>query len=167
MTRHTPIATCLQQIALRGIPSELLSPSSGVYTSIPSNLPLEDIVSVWMSACGAESCPVLAAIYVDVATKRTMKTLTPKNVNSYLVAGLLVATKWADDVSHYAKCQKFFASLIGVPLEVLNRLELQFLADVDWNLFVALPKYHAYQEGFKKLSMKQGRNKAVQRSKSS
>ena len=58
--------------------------------------------------------------------------LCSANVNGYLVAALVLATKWCDDKANRVSIQRKYSSVFGLPLASLNCLERDLLTDLRY-----------------------------------
>jgi hypothetical protein len=87
-------------------------------------------------------CFVLSMVYIDRLGMR----LSPLNVHRLLITAVCVASKFLDD-SFYPN--SFYAQLGGIPLEELNRLEVEFLFSLNFSLHVSPSEYDRYYAGLR------------------
>ena len=67
------------------------------------------------------------------------------NIHRLLAVSMLTAKKFIDDT--YFNNQ-FYSKVFGVSLSELNQLEINFLYDIDWSLFVTDESFHWYGQFF-------------------
>jgi hypothetical protein len=73
--------------------------------------------------------------------------ISPFNVHRLLLVSVLCASKFHDDVYF---SNSFFAKIGGVSVKELNRLEVEFLALIRFNLYVAPELYYKFFEEIQK-----------------
>ncbi|KAL6651444.1 hypothetical protein ACP70R_010369 [Stipagrostis hirtigluma subsp. patula] len=89
-------------------------------------------------------CYVVAYAYVDrAAHRRPAAAVASRNVHRLLLACLLVASKVLDDFHH---SNAFFARVGGVSNAEMNRLELELLDVLDFEVAVGHRAYGRYRE---------------------
>ncbi|KAI4364601.1 hypothetical protein MLD38_020672 [Melastoma candidum] len=86
------------------------------------------------SGCSA-SCFVLVYLYINRFLHRTRVSLTYLNVHRLLITSTLVASKFLDDVGYN---NAYFAKVGGISTEEINRLEKNFLFNIDFRLHVTV-----------------------------
>lgn len=87
------------------------------------------------------SCFVVAYIYMDKFIQATNYYLTSLNAHRLLIASVLLATKFIEDVSYN---NAYFAKVGGVSIEEMNKLELQLLCNLDYRLHVTVETFDQY-----------------------
>lgn len=87
------------------------------------------------------SCFVVAYIYMDKFIQATNCYLTSLNVHRLLIACVLVATKFIEDVSYN---NAYFAKVGGVSIAEMNKLEMKLLRSLDYRLHVTLELFDQY-----------------------
>merc|ERR1712232_1098871 len=92
--------------------------------------------------CSTE-CLLAGLVYIDrIAKMHRSFVVNPLNVHRVALAGVLLATKFLDDVyfnnGHYA-------AVSGVQLKELNRLEQRFLKLINWRLYILPEDYKLYE----------------------
>ncbi|XP_054803638.1 cyclin-P3-1-like [Prosopis cineraria] len=92
------------------------------------------------SAC-SPSCFVVARIYVDRYLQRTGVILTSLNVHRLLITSIMIAAKFMDDAFFN---NAYYAKVGGVSTSELNRLEMNFLFNVDFRLQVNVETFGRY-----------------------
>jgi hypothetical protein len=91
--------------------------------------------------CSPE-CFVLALIYIDrVSTKFAEFAVTTLSIHRALLTGLVVAAKFFEDKFY---TNSYYARVGGITAVELNRLERQFLSNVDFVLYVSEEEYTSY-----------------------
>jgi hypothetical protein len=92
--------------------------------------------------CCSDSCFVLALIYIDrlLQTHHDFR-VTLLNVHRLLIAAVVVAAKFQDDV-YYSN--EYYASVGGVKPKEMQRLEDRFLKLLLWRLYVTPKQYNTY-----------------------
>ncbi|XP_062226846.1 cyclin-P1-1-like [Phragmites australis] len=93
-------------------------------------------------------CYVVAYAYVDMAAhRRPAAAVASRNVHRLLLACLLVASKVLDDFHH---SNAFFARVGGVSNAEMNKLELELLGVLDFEVAVGHRAYDRYREHLEK-----------------
>ncbi|CAO2841617.1 unnamed protein product [Amaranthus hypochondriacus] len=88
------------------------------------------------------SCFVVGYVYIDRLVHRHPELLLVKiNVHRLLLTSLLVASKMLDDVQFN---NAFYAKVGGVSNSELNRLELELLFLLDFEVMVSSPEFQSY-----------------------
>ncbi|KAL0005914.1 hypothetical protein SO802_013475 [Lithocarpus litseifolius] len=87
------------------------------------------------------SCFVVAYIYIEKFLQRTDANLTPLNVHRILITSIMVAAKFMDDECHE---NAYYAKVGGISTAELNSLELNFLFNLDFRLFVTPEVFGKY-----------------------
>ncbi|KAG8066352.1 hypothetical protein GUJ93_ZPchr0004g38549 [Zizania palustris] len=95
-------------------------------------------------------CYVVAYAYVDMAAhRRPAAAVASRNVHRLLLACLLVASKVLDDFHHN---NAFFARVGGVSNAEMNKLELELLAVLEFEVSVSHRVYELYRAHLEKES---------------
>lgn len=98
------------------------------------------------------SCFVVGYVYIDRLLHRHPEMLVNSlNVHRLLVTSLLVASKMLDDVQYN---NAFYARVGGVSNVELNRLELELLFLLDFEVMVSSPTFESYCWHFEKEMMR-------------
>ncbi|KAJ9462015.1 Nuc-1 negative regulatory protein preg [Diplonema papillatum] len=140
-----PVERLLDSIAaiFERVISEGREPRLSLYDAqVAPGIPIKTYVRRWLdgSHCDTEAL-VLAVIYVDRLCLHTRLTITRNNVHRILLAALTVATK---SCTERALPNSLYASVGGVCVSELNRLERTFLTDTDWRIFVSGETFSSY-----------------------
>ncbi|XP_040378897.1 cyclin-P1-1 [Oryza brachyantha] len=99
-------------------------------------------------------CYVVAYAYVDmVAHRRPAAAVDSRNVHRLLLACLLVASKVHDDFHHN---NAFFARVGGVSNAEMNKLELELLAVLDFEVMLSHRVYELYRAHLEKEAQRDG-----------
>uniref|UniRef100_A0A0E0KVK2 Cyclin n=1 Tax=Oryza punctata TaxID=4537 RepID=A0A0E0KVK2_ORYPU len=99
-------------------------------------------------------CYVVAYAYVDMAAhRRPAAAVASRNVHRLLLACLLVASKVLDDFHHN---NAFFARVGGVSNAEMNKLELELLAVLDFEVMLSHRVYELYREHLEKEAQRDG-----------
>ncbi|KAF0892479.1 hypothetical protein E2562_016787 [Oryza meyeriana var. granulata] len=99
-------------------------------------------------------CYVVAYAYVDMAThRRPAAAVASRNVHRLLLACLLVASKVLDDFHHN---NAFFARVGGVSNAEMNKLELELLAVLDFEVMLSHRVYELYRAHLEKEAQRDG-----------
>merc|ERR1712198_113548 len=89
------------------------------------------------SACAGPNFLVLALLYLDKLRKRNPDYLTTVSSADLFLVSLMVASKFLhDDGEEDEVFNDEWASSGGIDTKELNRLEVKFLAAMDWRIFV-------------------------------
>lgn len=92
----------------------------------------------------SNECFVLSLVYIDRIVKLHDEfTVSILNIHRLLITSVMLAAKFFDDV-YYSNA--FYVRVGGVRTKELNLLEWQFLALVDYHLFVAPREYDQYRK---------------------
>ncbi|MBA0611804.1 hypothetical protein Godav_012461 [Gossypium davidsonii] len=89
----------------------------------------------------SNSCFVVAVIYIDRFLQRIDAYLTSLSVHRLLITSVMVAAKFMDD-QHYNNA--YYAKVGGISREEMNRLEMRFLFDLDFQLNVTTEVFNKY-----------------------
>ncbi|KAJ8425053.1 hypothetical protein Cgig2_006513 [Carnegiea gigantea] len=87
------------------------------------------------------SCFVAAYIYMDRFLQESNGYLTALNAHRLLIACVLVASKFHDDVCFN---NAYYAKIGGVSTAEINRLELELLFNLNFRLHVTVGTFHQY-----------------------
>ncbi|XP_074588724.1 cyclin-U1-1-like [Curcuma longa] len=91
--------------------------------------------------CSA-SCFVVSYVYIDrAAHQHPSSAVVSRNVHRLVLTGLLLASKFLDDTH---RNNAFFAKVGGVTNGELNRMELELLFLLDFNLVVGWREFETY-----------------------
>lgn len=102
-----------------------------------SQLDLQYASDVSHKACISPCSVVLAIVYLERLRKRRPQYLRSTPPCQLFLVSMLVASKWMyDDGEDEEVLNSEWAASGSLPLHQLNRLELQFLVAMDWNLHV-------------------------------
>ncbi|XP_054803806.1 cyclin-P3-1 [Prosopis cineraria] len=88
-------------------------------------------------------CFVIAQIYMDRYFQRKGGYLTSFNVHRLLITSVMVAAKFVDDGCY---SNGHYARVGGVSTAEMNRMELEFLFNLDFRLFVTTQVFCKYCE---------------------
>ncbi|KAK7337794.1 hypothetical protein VNO77_18381 [Canavalia gladiata] len=94
------------------------------------------------SQCSA-SCFVIAQIYMDRFFQKIGGFLTSFNAHRLLITSLMVAAKFVDD-RYYSNA--YYAKVGGVSTEEMNMMEIEFLFNLEFKLFVSREVFLKYCE---------------------
>ncbi|KAL9447353.1 hypothetical protein AB3S75_014923 [Citrus x aurantiifolia] len=87
------------------------------------------------------SCSVVAYIYLDRFLQRISGCLTRLNVHRLLITSFLVAAKFVDDECYN---NAYYAKIGGISTAEMNKLELNFLFTLEFNLHVTTEVFAKY-----------------------
>ncbi|KAL2345699.1 hypothetical protein Fmac_006984 [Flemingia macrophylla] len=89
------------------------------------------------------SCFVIAQIYMDRFFQKKGGYLTSFNAHRLLITSVMVAAKFLDD-----KCYSnaYYAKVGGVSTAEMNRMEIEFLFNLEFGLFVTTELFQQYYE---------------------
>jgi len=97
--------------------------------------------------CSNESL-IFSLIYIDkLIAKNPRFMVTSQNVQCLVLTSIVIAVKFYDD--HYYK-YSFYAQVGGVSCRSLRRLEMLFLYEINFELFVDNSVYSQYRKSLKK-----------------
>lgn len=103
---------------------------------------IEKLVS--SANCSASTFIVMLAYIDRLQQRRKCFQINRMNVRLVVLAALLVAVKFVDDVV-YSKAH--YASIGGVGVKKLNQLEFTFCQSAKWSFFVTAEDYKTYEKG--------------------
>ncbi|TKY61488.1 Cyclin-P3-1 protein [Spatholobus suberectus] len=89
------------------------------------------------------SCFVIAQIYMDRFFQKRGGHLTSFNAHRLLITSVVVAAKFLDD-KYYTNA--YYAKVGGVGTEEMNRMEIEFLFNLEFKLFVTTELFLKYCE---------------------
>jgi hypothetical protein len=100
-------------------------------------------ISEYVDRIARYSCVSLEAlcyslIYMILYCKNTHTLITRYNVHRLLLVGCVIASKYLDDRTLK---NKFMATVGGIPTLELNELEIIFLKDIEFDLYVSSFQY--------------------------
>eukprot|EP00756_Hemistasia_phaeocysticola_P004959 Hpha_TRINITY_DN13105_c0_g1::TRINITY_DN13105_c0_g1_i1::g.113414::m.113414 len=105
------------------------------HSSTPPRISLQTYLYRWQQyAETSEDVLVSAMVYI----KRSRIPLTPLNIHRLILAALLLASKWREDLYF---TNAYYALVGGVSLSELNRLECALLCAIEWNIHVSREEY--------------------------
>ncbi|CAI5478810.1 unnamed protein product [Closterium sp. Yama58-4] len=88
------------------------------------------------------SCYVMAYIFIDrIMQRKDAMLITTLNVHRLLITSILVAVKFMDD-AYYNNA--YYAKVGGISIEEMNRLELEFLFRLNFQLNVTETEFSSY-----------------------
>lgn len=93
------------------------------------------------------SCFIIAHIYMDRFIHRTNICLTSLNIHRLLITSVMVAAKFMDDAFFN---NAYYAKVGGVSTKELNKLEMKFLFEVDFQLHVTVQTFKKYCSALKR-----------------
>eukprot|EP01059_Diplonema_ambulator_P037197 TRINITY_DN96_c0_g4_i3.p2 TRINITY_DN96_c0_g4~~TRINITY_DN96_c0_g4_i3.p2 ORF type:complete len:157 (+),score=51.34 TRINITY_DN96_c0_g4_i3:62-532(+) len=107
-------------------------------------IPLDEYLKrlVRYTGCDMDTV-IIAIIYIDRICINANIIITENNVHRLLLAGFIVAIKWRQDRVH---ANSHYATVGGVTLKELNRLERTALNDLKWETHVEKSLYSKYQK---------------------
>ncbi|KAJ5066059.1 hypothetical protein M0811_03392 [Anaeramoeba ignava] len=87
----------------------------------------------------SQQCFVVAIAYILRIIKQNSNIfLTKYNIHRFLVTAVMSAAKFFDDQFYN---NKFYATVGGIPLEEMNKLELEFLFLIDFQLVISREEF--------------------------
>eukprot|EP01059_Diplonema_ambulator_P037196 TRINITY_DN96_c0_g4_i2.p1 TRINITY_DN96_c0_g4~~TRINITY_DN96_c0_g4_i2.p1 ORF type:complete len:182 (+),score=59.03 TRINITY_DN96_c0_g4_i2:59-547(+) len=109
-------------------------------------IPLDEYLKrlVRYTGCDMDTV-IIAIIYIDRICINANIIITENNVHRLLLAGFIVAIKWRQDRVH---ANSHYATVGGVTLKELNRLERTALNDLKWETHVKTTEYANYLHHF-------------------
>jgi len=133
------------QLCLRNDPlsSNNTRPCSNFYSSTPCPLKIKPFLTriANYSGCSNESL-VLSLIYIDRLTVNNDKyMMTSHSFQRLVMTSILIAVKFYDDVFYK---NSFYGIVGGVSCKELNMLEMRFLFEIKFDLFVRKRLYTRY-----------------------
>eukprot|EP00252_Welwitschia_mirabilis_P020592 TRINITY_DN5079_c0_g1_i3.p1 TRINITY_DN5079_c0_g1~~TRINITY_DN5079_c0_g1_i3.p1 ORF type:complete len:171 (+),score=21.67 TRINITY_DN5079_c0_g1_i3:416-928(+) len=88
------------------------------------------------------SCFILAYAYIDRFMQQQSEVLiTSLNVHRLLITSVMVAAKFVDDAFLN---NTYYAKIGGISVSEMNRLEIEFLFNLDFKLQVTLDTFESY-----------------------
>eukprot|EP01060_Flectonema_neradi_P029342 TRINITY_DN4032_c1_g2_i1.p1 TRINITY_DN4032_c1_g2~~TRINITY_DN4032_c1_g2_i1.p1 ORF type:complete len:175 (+),score=37.75 TRINITY_DN4032_c1_g2_i1:62-526(+) len=147
MSTIAEIASVLTQVARIGdkLEAENPSPVSYYHGMSASETPIIRIIKHWLDTSLAPSVTVsMAAIYIERAMKKGL-VVSSITVHRVVLSALLVATKFHCDC-HDLATNGYYASGFHLKLAELNRLEVKFLNDIEWETFVSAEELATFNE---------------------
>ncbi|KAJ9464753.1 Cyclin-U3-1 [Diplonema papillatum] len=84
---------------------------------------------------------IIVVIYLDRFYSATSRELTTRNIHRLLLSSFVVAVKLRDDM-YYSN--SYYATIGGVSLSDMNRMERLFLAALNWDTYVDRGEYEKY-----------------------
>jgi len=89
-----------------------------------------------------DSTLIICLIYLDRYIKINKIILTDFNVHRIFFASLLIAIKYNEDFFY---TNKFYSNVAGLKCSELNKLELKFVTDLNFDLFVDKNLFEKYK----------------------
>ncbi|WCJ43160.1 Cyclin family protein [Euphorbia peplus] len=86
-------------------------------------------------------CYVVAYVYIQRFLRKMDALLTPLNVHRLLITSIMLAAKFLDD-EYYNN--GYYAKVGGVSTTEMNRMEMNFLFNLDFRLHVTLEEFTNY-----------------------
>eukprot|EP00759_Apiculatamorpha_spiralis_P004680 PhF_6_TR12862/c1_g1_i1/m.20205 len=116
---------------------------SGIFHSkaLPSITIVDYIKRIHKYAKCTEECFLMMLILLDRWSHTLTTPMTSRNVHRLILAAVVVAIKNRDDVYY---CLSYYSSIGGVSMQEMGKLEIQFLKDVKWNLWISPHTYDKY-----------------------
>lgn len=99
------------------------------------------------------ACIIMTLVYIDRLVESDKSSVTFLSVHRLLLAGLTLATKYVDDF-HFRN--SFYSKVGGVHLQELNKLELQMLLALQFDLDVSPHTFRVYCLQLSEASIKHG-----------
>jgi len=103
------------------------------------------------SGCSEESF-VFSLIYLDRLIKKSKFMVTSKNVHRLILTSILIAVKFYDD-QYYSN--KHWCNVGGVSIKELNNMEIKFLIEIQFELFVTSQVYKLYNKKISETAISQ------------
>lgn len=150
-TSSPPLPTCDLLVIIAKVVNQLLQGAAAAVkddiTKFCALTPPQISVPNYLQRIGqyadcSPGCFVLSMVYIDRLGMR----LSPLNVHRLLITAVCVASKFLDD-SFYPN--SFYAQLGGIPLDELNRLEVEFVFGLNFSLNVTPGEYDRYYAGLR------------------
>ena len=88
-----------------------------------------------------ESTIIIVLIYIDRITKLNHFLLTYNNIHKLILAAFILAIKYNEDI-YYS--MSIYSKIGGVTLSELNKLELEFIKLIGFDLFIQQKLYDKY-----------------------
>jgi len=118
--------------------------SSSFYSSAVCPMKIKPFLMriAYYTRCSNESL-VLSLIYIDrLITNNDEHMMTSHSFQRLVITSILIAIKFYDDVFYK---NSFYGKVGGVSCKELNRLEMQFLLEIKFDLFVEERVYTRYR----------------------
>ena len=132
-TRRQPNVTCLPRLAVDAFTSSGLDALGQKL----GRLDMARAADISRQACAGPNSLVLALLYLDRLRKRNPDYLTTVSSADLFLVSLMVASKFLhDDGEEDEVFNDEWATSGGMDTKELNRLEVRFLAALDWRIFV-------------------------------
>lgn len=97
---------------------------------------------IWKYSNMDESSLILALIYIDRLCKKKKIILTEFNVHRILFSSLLISIKFNED-KYFTN--KYYSKIGGMGLKQLNDMEMEFLVNINFDMFVEPRFYEKYE----------------------
>eukprot|EP00735_Rhodelphis_limneticus_P007735 TRINITY_DN2034_c0_g1::TRINITY_DN2034_c0_g1_i1::g.21844::m.21844 TRINITY_DN2034_c0_g1::TRINITY_DN2034_c0_g1_i1::g.21844 ORF type:complete len:324 (+),score=10.14,sp/Q9LY16/CCU42_ARATH/36.60/5e-29,Cyclin/PF08613.6/1.4e-28,Cyclin_N/PF00134.18/5.1e-11,Cyclin_N/PF00134.18/5.8e+03 TRINITY_DN2034_c0_g1_i1:142-1113(+) len=110
----------------------------------PPAVSIRDFILLLYKTAGySHSCLIVALIYIDrLLLKRSDILLTSWNVHRLLLCAVMVASKFLDDT---CRANKHYAKVGSVTDHEMNKLEVEFLFQLNFSLYVTPDLFEQYQ----------------------
>ena len=89
-----------------------------------------------------DSTMILALIYIDRISRKKKIFVNEYNIYRLFFVSVVVATKYNED-KHYSNA--YYAKIGGLELEQLNKMELEFVIGMNFDLFVEAKVFDKYE----------------------
>jgi len=101
----------------------------------------------------SNSCYIIAFIYIDRVLQKNneLVILSRNSVHRFILISLVLAIKYVDEI--YAD-NSFYSKIGGITLEEINRLEIEMLRLMDYNLYIDTNLYFEYLDNLTVYSQK-------------
>ena len=138
------IASVINKILMLNAKRE--APVNRFLSSAPCNIPIDEYMLRFASNGNfSEEVFIAMAIYLDRYVAETQLILHELNIHRLIITSILLVNKIHDDVSGN---NEFFARIGGISAKELKVLEMDFLADINWNLQIPRDIYVQYNLEF-------------------
>lgn len=111
--------------------------------SIPSISLSDYLHRIWKYSKMDESSLILGLIYIDRFCKKKKVILTEFNVHRILFSSLLISIKFNED-KYFTN--KYYSKIGGMDLRQLNDMEMEFLININFDMFVEPKFYEKYEK---------------------
>eukprot|EP01060_Flectonema_neradi_P000342 TRINITY_DN10224_c1_g1_i1.p1 TRINITY_DN10224_c1_g1~~TRINITY_DN10224_c1_g1_i1.p1 ORF type:complete len:187 (+),score=30.61 TRINITY_DN10224_c1_g1_i1:56-562(+) len=96
-------------------------------------------------ACSDETI-ISAGIYMERWCSETRNKLSFDNIFKLLLPAILVSAKAREDEFH---SNSFFGTCWSLPLELVNKLECDFLKEIGWDLYISEDQYSTFVQNIR------------------
>jgi hypothetical protein len=84
---------------------------------------------------------VLCLIYLDRLVSLDEIVVDFRTIHRLLITGIMLATKFMDDTHHD---NRHFAAVGGIHVQDLNKMEIEMIVALDFNLYVSPAQFNTY-----------------------